>query len=438
MTGANVEGVSTSMNSLEYRTFHAGRDGDAPDAPTAGWLEADFLGFHGRKPTPAHAAAVAGYLVADAQELTGVYDNASPKHSLHPDIPVATFASFEKPLTVSPGVQIPAHLISSVTVRATHRRRGILRRMMTDDLGRAAASGFAVAALTASEASIYRRFGFGAATWVHDLTVDTDARFALTKTPAGYCSVVDPGDIPAIAPDVFDAFHEAQPGSIARHTAYQDRISGRLTDEGEEDRARRAAVHYGESGEVDGYVTYRFSGWESKPHAIEVTDLVAASADAYLALWQYLASIDLTTRVTFSSGAPDDALRWALVDPRVVTVTNVEDRIWLRILDPIAAFTARNYAQDGTISFRVTDPLGFADGSFRLSAEEGAGRLERLGSAPVDIEMDAWVLGALYLGGADARVAAAGGALREITPGAAATLQRLLTPAVPVYSNTAF
>jgi predicted acetyltransferase len=432
--------VSTATQSLEFRTFPARLNGDAPDAATAGWIEADQMGFLGRRPTATHAAAAAGHLVEDGQMLTGVYDTAASEHSLHPDIPVATFAAFEKSLTVSPGVQIPAHLISSVTVRATHRRRGILRRMMTDDLTRAAEAGFAVAALTASEASIYRRFGFGTATWVHDVAVDTDSRFALSVAPGGRCELVDPRDIPAIAPAVFDAFHAGQPGSLARHAQYGDRTSGLLTEEGEEDRARRAAVHYDEDGRVDGYVTYRFAGWKSKPPTIEVTDLVAAAPDASLALWQFLASIDLSTRVTFSAGPPEDALRWALVDPRVLSVTNVEDRIWLRILDPMAAFGARAYGLSGSVSFRVHDQLGFAAGSFRLTADAdtGTGRLERLGDEPVDIEMDAWVLGALYLGGADPRVAAAGGAVKELTPGSAATLQRLLAPAVPVYANTYF
>jgi predicted acetyltransferase len=430
--------VSTATQSLEFRTFPAGRDGDAPDASTAGWLEADFLGFLGRRPTAAHAAASARYLVEDGQMLTGVYDTVVSEHSLHPDIPVATFAAFEKPLTVSPGVQLPAHLISSVTVRATHRRRGILRRMMSDDLARAVEAGFAVAALTASEASIYRRFGFGTATWVHDVAVDTDSRFALNVAPGGRCELVDPRDIPRIAPAVFDAFHADQPGSLARHAQYGDRISGLVTEEGDEDRARRAAVHYDESGRVDGYVTYRFAGWQSKPHTIEVTDLVAAESDAYLALWQFLASIDLSTRVTYSSAPPDDALRWALVDPRALSVTNVEDRIWLRILDPMAAFAARAYSSSGSVSFRVHDQLGFAAGAFRLTTDAGAGRLDRLGDDSVDLEMDAWVLGALYLGGADPRVATAAGSLKELTPGSAATLQRLLAPAASVYANTYF
>jgi predicted acetyltransferase len=433
-----VDGVTTTTHDLDYRTFSAAREGDGPDAATRGWLEAEFLGFLARRPTPEHLATVAGYLVEDGQMLTGVYDTAATGHSLAPEIPVATFSSFRKTLTVSPGVQLPAHLISSVTVRATHRRRGILRRMMTDDLGRAAEAGLAVAALTASEASIYRRFGFGAATWVHTLAVDTDTRFSLSTPPGGRCVLVDARDISTISPQVFEAFHVTQPGSIGRHAQYLDRISGRLTEEGEEDKARRAAVHYSDAGELDGYVTYRFSGWDSKPASIEVIDLVVASSDAYLALWQYLASIDLSTRVTFSGGAPDDALRWALVDPRVLDVTHVEDHIWLRILDPIVAFGARAYSNEGTISFRVRDPLGFADGAFRLTTAAGAGQLERIGDSSVDVEMDAWVLGALYLGGADARVAAAGGALREVSAGAATALQRLLVPAAPVYSNTSF
>ena len=431
--------VISSTEQHEFRTFPARLLGDEPDAATRGWLEADVIGFLGHKPTPAHLRAMAGYLVSDGQTLAGVYDLEGPEQALHGDIPVATFASFEQPLTVSPGVQLAAHLISSITVRATHRRQGILRRMMTDDLTRAKEAGYAVAALTASEATIYRRFGFGAASYVHDIAVTTDSRFALTSTPSGRCELVDPGSIPALAPAVFERFHRSQPGSIGRHSQYGDRVSGRLTEEGDEDRGRRAAVHYDEAGTVDGYVTYRFAGWESKPHTIAVNDLVAATPDAYLALWEFLASIDLSTRVTFTSASPDDVLRYALVDPRVVQVTDIEDRIWLRILDPIAAFQARHYRADGSVTFRVSDELGFAEGSYRLTTKSGDGIVERLGDeSAVDLHLDAWVLAALYLGGTDPRVTAAARVLVEHTPGAASTMAELLAPSATVYANTYF
>lgn len=422
----------------EYRTFDAGLSGDEPDAATAGWLEADFIGFLDRRPTDAHRQSVARHLVGDKQRLTGVYPVEAPSHGLRAEVPVATFASFDRSITVSPGRQLPAHLISSVTVRATHRRRGILRRMMTDDLRSAAAEGYAVAALTASEATIYRRFGFGTASWVHGIEVTTDSRFSLLSAPTGRCELIDAAELVHIAPAVFASFHKQQPGSIDRASQYGDRVSGIMTYEGEEDRARRAAVHYDDTGVIDGYVSYGLRA-SSDPLTLDVNDLVAATPDAYLALWQLLASIDLSTRVSFSSAPADDPLRWALADPRLIRVTAVDDRIWLRVLDPVAAFEGRGYSASGTIAFRVSDELGYAAGSFRLTTKDGEGRLERLHeSAPVDLTMDAWVLGAVYLGGADPRILRDAGALRELTVGSALELQRLLAPESPVYANTYF
>jgi predicted acetyltransferase len=422
----------------EYRTFDAGLSGDEPDAATAGWLEAESLGFLARRPTDAHRKATAGQLVTDRQRLTGVYPIEAPPHGLRAEVPVATFASFERSITVSPGRQLPAHLISSVTVRPTHRRRGILRRMMTDDLRRAAADGYALAALTASEATIYRRFGFGTASWVQGIEVTTDSRFRLISSPSGRCELLDARDLVHIAPAVFAAFHDRQPGSIDRNSQYGDRISGIMTYEGEEDRARRAAVHYDDAGVIDGYVSYGLRA-SSEPSTLEVNDLVAATPDAYLALWQLLASVDLSTRVSFSSGRADDPLLWALADPRLVRVTAIDDRIWLRVLDPVAAFEGRRYGASGSITFKVSDELGYAAGSFRLTTRNGEGRLERLDdSSAVELAMEAWVLGALYLGGADPRVLRDAGALLEFSAGSALELQRLLASESPVYANTFF
>ena len=75
--------------------------------------------------------------------------------------PVATYASFDK--TLNAGLEmVPLRMITDVTTSATHRRRGLLRRLIEDDLDDAVAQGVPVAALTASEATIYGRWGFGA------------------------------------------------------------------------------------------------------------------------------------------------------------------------------------------------------------------------------------------------------------------------------------
>ncbi len=77
---------------------------------------------------------------------------------------VATSRNYSLELTVPGGAILPAAGVSAVTVRPTHRRRGLLRSMMVRLLDEAVEHGEPVAMLTASEASIYRRFGFGIST----------------------------------------------------------------------------------------------------------------------------------------------------------------------------------------------------------------------------------------------------------------------------------
>ncbi len=96
-------------------------------------------------------------------------------------IPVATYSSFDKTLNVGGGRLLPLRMITDITVSPTHRRRGLLRTLITQDLTEAAASGLPLAALTASEGSIYGRFGFGPATRYRNLEVDTSSRFALRE-----------------------------------------------------------------------------------------------------------------------------------------------------------------------------------------------------------------------------------------------------------------
>jgi predicted acetyltransferase len=72
--------------------------------------------------------------------------------------------SCEVPFTMTlPGGSTTALGLSWVSVETTHRRRGILRRLVDHQLRAAAGRGVPVVVLTASEATIYGRFGFGVA-----------------------------------------------------------------------------------------------------------------------------------------------------------------------------------------------------------------------------------------------------------------------------------
>jgi predicted acetyltransferase len=425
--------VNTIDDDYAFRRFSP--SGADVDPETRGWLQADAQGFHAKKFTEASLARVSEGLVTDRQTLTGAYAESRNEGSLPPEYPVATFASFAKSLNVGGGRMLPAHLISSVTVRPTHRRRGLLRRMMTDDLAIAAADGFAVAALTASEATIYRRFGFGPAAWTRSIEVATDARFRLLTVPRGSCDQIDPRQLTDIGPRIFARFHAGQTGSVDRHVGIWHHISGLVDSDGEEDRSVRAAAHYNDSGGIDGYVSYKVTG---DPRAVQLLDLVAVDDNAALGLWQYLASIDLTKKVTWNQGRLDDPLAWALEDPRLLRVQAVEDWLWLRVLDPIAALQARPYISAGQLTLRIVDALGLASGVFRLSVTDAGASVTRDDAATPDLELDAWVLGSLYLGGADPLSLAAAGQLVEHSPGAVRTLRMLLAPDQPVYGITPF
>src|SRR5690606_21022540 len=114
-----------------------------------------------------------------------------------------------------------------------------------------------------------------------------------------------------------------------------------------------------------------------------------------------LASIDLTEKVTWNQARLDEPLAWALENPRLLTVTAEQDWLWLRILNPIAALEARPYSSPGEIVMQITDPLGHASGTFRLTVTDAGAHVTRDDAATADVTLDAWVLGSIYLGGAD-------------------------------------
>ena len=63
------------------------------------------------------------------------------------------------------GALLPAAAVSWVSVLPTHRRRGVLTQMMAAMHDDARARDEPAAILTASESSIYGRFGYGVAAW---------------------------------------------------------------------------------------------------------------------------------------------------------------------------------------------------------------------------------------------------------------------------------
>ncbi|CAM5402564.1 hypothetical protein SFUMM280S_05280 [Streptomyces fumanus] len=150
---------------------------------------------------------------------------------------VATFRSFAQEVTAVGGAPVPADAISNVTVSPTHRRRGLLGRMMARDLAAARERGDVVATLIAAEYPIYGRYGFGPATTMTEWSVDVpraglDPRRA-GPADGGRIDLVDGEDVRKLGPELHDRLRRGQPGAVSRNEVWWRVRTGALRFEKE-------------------------------------------------------------------------------------------------------------------------------------------------------------------------------------------------------------
>ncbi len=399
---------------------------DAVRTETEAWQDAVARGFLGGEPTDTqHEVFFAG---AAYRRKIGVYDAQGPLAAL----PVATFASWVGELTL-PGGTIPACAISAVTVAPTHRRRGILRSVMAGELRAAADLGVPIAALTVSESTIYGRFGFGAAIPATTWEIDTRRAGWVGPTAPGRFDFVGREAGRDLAQTLHERIRLTSPGELALPPGHVDRFFGTRADAEKADQLR--VVQYrAVGGDVDGLVVYRISENHDDftASSLEVSFLLAATDEAYAALWQFLLSMDLIGTVRASELALDEPLWWLIADQRAAKIT-VRDHHYLRILDVPAVLSARRYAGPETIALEVTDPLGFADGMFLLTIDDdGQGSVDPVDGPPLGIpsvRLGVAELSVLVAGGVSAVTLARAGRLETDDPERIAAVFQ--TPAAP-------
>ena len=371
---------------------------DSPEAAARrrGWIEAVLRGFRDDRPEDDAVERWVKHYRADRVTVRGAWlpegeFGAGP-------MPVATYASLDKTLNAGREL-LPLRMITDVTTSATHRRQGLLRRMIEDDLADAVAQGVPVAALTAAEATIYGRWGFGPATFRVSVEVDTTPGF-------GFRDFVDPGRVEQVEPAdawphvkaVFDTFHARQRGSVAWPSPYEDMHTGAWDpSSGGANRKLRAAVHLDANGAVDGFVLWK----PGEDDTVKVDEMATLTPQAQLALWSFLGGMDRVAKVSFNLFHPEDPLTWALTDLNRVRTTEVKEFLWLRVLDVPRALAARPWAADGSVVIEVDDEQGHAAGRFAVTTADGAATVTPTDDEP-DVRLTAETLGSLYLG--DVRV----------------------------------
>lgn len=356
--------------------------------------------------------------------------------------PVGTARVYDLAMSVPGGVMVPVSGIGDVGVLPGYRRHGVLRALVGRMLCDAHDRGHVGAALYASEATIYGRFGFGPATRARRVRIPA-VRAAMrddVSIAAGHTAVLEPGEWLGVLPAVYEGSTARRGAEVSRGSEVWTKV---LCGEGPVPRAipgglgsvpgadgRFCMLHRDPAGVAVAYALYSIhESWEPEgpAHSMTLDEVVAVDAASELALWQALFALALVQWVE-AWVAIDSPLLGALADRWAPLVTGEHDRLWVRLIDPAAALAARCYRVPGEVVLAVTD--GGPGGSpltVRLSvgSSGGAGTVV-VHDGAADVTLGIAELAEVLLGGGSLVSPAAVGRVSEARPGEAARVDAML------------
>jgi predicted acetyltransferase len=341
----------------------------------------------------------------------------------------------ETEVSLPGGAHVPVAAVTAVGVAQTMRRRGVMRGLMVACLDEAVDHGEPMAGLFASEAPIYGRFGFGISA--------PHLGYRIERSRVGFREPVDVRLVEATTPqaarEAWPALHAAmratRGASVAKHPGMWDLSIIRDIPGWRGGASARRLVEVPGRGYASSRVQESFE--QSLPNGtVRLLELVATDPEAETALWQHVLDVDLTTTVDVAFRPVDDALPHLVTDHHALRAAEGPP-LYLRILDVPRVLTTRTYAAWGTSVLEVVDPLGYAQGRWRLDVGPDGAACE-----PTDAEPDLVVpiasLPGIVHGGVRATTFLAARRLEERTAGAAAALDRLLTVDLAPWTTTEF
>jgi predicted acetyltransferase len=377
---------------------------------------------------PARAELLTGAFLSDVEEgMLDVYrlvDEPERNHViLDSGRMVAAAGVYTRDLTV-PGAVIPVAHVTGVGVASTHRRRGLLTRIMNAQLAAVRDRGDEpVAALWASEGAIYGRFGYGAAAWRVEYSIPVRETNLPGEIPPGRLRSAVPAESIPVLSDVYERVRITRPGLSGRPDRWWQRLTADPKARRNGMSAWRAVIHEVD-GRVDGYATWRAKGgWgDTSPIGeVQVGEVVAATVDAYAAIWRFLLNIDLVRTVRYSFAAVDEPLPHLVTNPTGIGGL-VGPSLWVRVVDVPGALAARRFAVPVDVVLEVSDAR-FAEntGRWHLVGDGSSAKCVATGADP-QLSLDVRSLGAAYLGGTSLQALADAGRVTEHEPGSLAAV----------------
>ena len=320
--------------------------------------------------------------------------------------------------------------LTMVAVMPTHRRRGILRSLMQKHLDEARSRGQSIAALWASEAPIYGRYGYGLASFGGNMSIERDRSAFTGPTPCADARFVSEDEAMNIFPTLWDRARRIAPGMPSRSEGWWK--NKRLLDI----EAVRLGmgplqrVLFTIAGKPHAYALYRskltFETHDIPNSTVHVLEAMGATPEGTRAAWRYLCDLDLAGRIEAVNIPVDHPLFLLLAEPRRARYA-LHDALWVRIVDVQAALAARAYSSSESIVLEIDDSLcSWNSGRIRLDGATGhAERTER----HADLRLPISSLGSAYLGGLSFSRLVEVGSVEEKTEGAIDKADRMFRSA---------
>jgi predicted acetyltransferase len=345
---------------------------------------------------------------------------------------VAGAGVFPFELTV-PGGPLRCAGVTVVGVLPSHRRRGLLTRLMRAQLEDMREREEPIAALWASEETIYGRYGYGLASFSLRASVPRVWGGLASGLPGreGRVRLVEREEALRLLPPVYERLRRRTVGFLSRPREWWE--LRRLDDDPERrfgaGPLNRAVLEL--DGRVAGWALYRVQQdnrdgqWRRN---IRVSEAFGDGPAATREIWRFLLEIDWVDEVHAWMLPVDHPLR--LVVARVNRLgLRLEDGLWVRLVDTGAALSSRAYAADGRVTLEVAADPHLPDNAGTWTLEDGVARRSR---RRPDVRLGVDALGAAYLGGVSFAELAAAGRVEEAARGGLARADALFrTPAAP-------
>ena len=318
-----------------------------------------------------------------------------------------------------PGASAVIAGVANIAVQPTHRRRGVMTRMMHHQINDIHERGEPLAALFASESIIYGRYGYGIGSLHEQWTIDRQYNgYARAYKSSGRIVFVDPVDITKEFPEVFRRSTLDRPGVFQKPLHQWERES-QAPEHRQGGPGGLFYAAYEEGGIVEGYVAYR----TARPTLV-VNELMAATKEANAALWRFCFDMDLMSCTEALKRPVDDPLPWMLADPRRLQ-RSTRDGMWVRLIDVGASLKLRRYMQSDRLVLEVRDELcPWNEGRFELEGSSEGATCRTSSSSP-DLVLAVSDLASAYMGAVSFSTLAQAGLVDERTPGALLRADRM-------------